>query len=156
MLRDQLGREWPEGFVPDDGIVQNADGVSLRWLILAPFALLRGLTMDDGNGVGAAWLWYALGIATILIFVGDWIAKIGRNRQKKHQRPRQRLDDPAPLMKVLRDYGVEELGALYFYIPLPERPEDKEAWAWLRVLKTERLGDQRTMAAGGIACATSG
>ncbi|MEM9628945.1 MAG: hypothetical protein AAGA21_22135 [Pseudomonadota bacterium] len=139
MLRDLLGREWPEGFVPDEDIGQNTDRVSLRWLIFAPFAFLRGFTLGEGGGADAAWLWYALGIATVLIFVSDWITKIGRNRQKKSQSQRQKLDDPAPLMKVLRNYGVEELGAFYVYMPLPERPEDKEAWAWLRVLKSERL-----------------
>ena len=134
MLRDDLGRGWPDGVAPDSGFVQISEKLPLRWLILAIFVFVRGVTLDDGGG-NYAGVWYLVGLAALAAFAGDWIVWIGRNRQRK----RQLLDDPAPLIQVLRDYGVEELGALYLYMPVPERSEDREARAWLRVMKAKQL-----------------
>ena len=135
MLRDEIGREWPDGFAPDDSIAQSAEKIPWRWLFLTVFALLRGVTLDESSSFGPAGLWYLFGLAALAAFFADWAVRIRRNRQRR----RQRLDDLGPLLQVLREYGVEELGGLYLYLPLPERPEDGEARAWLRVLKARQV-----------------
>ena len=135
MLRDDLGREWPEGFAPDEGIVQAYEEAPWRWLTLAGLAFLRGATLAEGSSLDTAGLWYLFGLAVLGVFVGDWTLRVRRNRQ----RDRQKLDDPGPLMQVLRDYGVDELGGFYLYLPVPERSEDGEARAWFRVLRAKGL-----------------
>ena len=135
MLRDELGRGWPEGFAPDEGIVQTYEEVPWRWLMLAVFALLRGVTLDDASSLGAPGLWYFLGLAALAVFVRNWTLRVRRNRQSVGRK----LDDPGPLIQVLRDYGVDELGGFYLYLPVPERPEDGEARAWFRVLRAKGL-----------------
>ena len=42
---------------------------------------------------------------------------------------------PLGLVEILRDYGVEELGGLFIYLPLPRNPADQEAWAWLETAR---------------------
>ncbi|MGI9507158.1 MAG: hypothetical protein ACR2RE_29300, partial [Geminicoccaceae bacterium] len=135
MLRDDLGREWPEGFAPDERIVQTYEEAPWRWLTLAGLAFLRGATLDEGSSLDTAGPWYLFSLAVLAIFVGDWTLRVRRSRQR-HQ---QKLDDPGPLMQVLRDYGVDELGGFYLYLPVPERPEDGEARAWFRVLRAKGL-----------------
>lgn len=130
MLRDEFGRD---SF--DEGTVQTDEGVPWRWLMLAVFAFSRGLTLEEASGFNGASLWYLFGLATFAVVVGDWILRVRRNRQ----RDRHKLDNPAPLMQVLRDYGVDELGGFYIYLPVPERPEDGEARAWFRVLRVKGM-----------------
>ncbi len=135
MLQDELGRDWPEGFAPDEPIAEGTERPPLRWLFLSGFAFFRGVTIGDGSGADYTWLWYLIGLVAFGGLIADWTVRLGRKRHKH----RQTIDDPVPLMKVLREYGVEELGALYLYLPVPERPDDREARAWLRVLMARRL-----------------
>lgn len=39
--------------------------------------------------------------------------------------------EPIGLVEVIRDYGVEELGGLFVYLPLPHNSADQAAWAWV-------------------------
>ena len=135
MLRDGWGHGWPDGYMPDEAIVESSVDLPWRWLVLAGLAFFRGVTLEDGGEFEPSELWFLLGVAALVAFFGNWMQKLGRKRQRK----RQTLADLTPLMTVLRDYGVEELGGFYLYMPSPARPEDGEARAWLRVMKAKQL-----------------
>ena len=54
--------------------------------------------------------------------------------------------DPMGFVEILRNYCVEELGSVYFYLPSPMSDADQEAWAWLeamRMVRAVRAGPYR-------------
>ena len=115
--------------------IEGREKAPLRWLLVGIIAVGCGINLHNTNNLEPAGLWYLLGFAALAAFLGDWAVRLGRNRHKK---PDHR-DDFTPLLQVLRDYGVDELGGLYLYLPVPERPEDHEARTWFRVLRAKEM-----------------
>jgi len=108
--------------------------VPWRWLVIALLAGSRGGAVYIDDGFAAANLWFWLSFAASATFAVNWITQLSQNRRMKKC---SKLD-PAPLIRVLRNYGVEELGGLFLYLPAPQRAEDQEARSWLRILKAKQ------------------
>jgi hypothetical protein len=133
MLQDGLGRGFSEGV--SNAATEFFVGMPLRWLTVALIALSRGVTLSPMNDPGEteAWLW--IGLASLLFFSRDLAVWVGQRRRKAQPK----VGDLASLIEVLRLYGVEEFGGLYLYIPSPPRHEDRNALAWLQILKARQI-----------------
>ena len=46
--------------------------------------------------------------------------------------------NPLGLVEIIRDYGVKEFGALFVYLPMPCKGEDREAWAWVELMQLSK------------------
>ncbi len=44
-------------------------------------------------------------------------------------------NNPIGILEVLRDYGTEEWGALFIFLPVPTEAADADAQAWLKIVK---------------------
>lgn len=51
--------------------------------------------------------------------------------------------NPLGLVEVLREYGSEEFGSYFLFLPSPRRAADQEAWAWIQCLRAHGLVRRR-------------
>lgn len=63
---------------------------------------------------------------------------------------------PIALIGVLHRYSREDYGSIFLYLPLPKRSNDREAWAWLQVLKAMGAARKHWMVSADHALATIG
>lgn len=133
MLQDGLGRGFSEGV--SNAAAEFLVGMPLRWLTVALIALSRGLTLSPKNEAAQTEVWLWIGLASLLFFSRDLAVWVGQKRRKT----KPEIGDFASLIEVLRLYSVEEFGGLYLYIPSPPRNEDRDALAWLQILKARKV-----------------
>jgi len=70
-----------------------------------------------------------------------WPGKSNGRREKIPIGPLS--DNPMGLIDTIREYCVEELDSLFFYLPMPKRDMDRQAWAWfegMRMVGAVRAG----------------
>lgn len=59
----------------------------------------------------------------------------GQQRQQVRSALEAVSSYPLGLVEVMGSYCVDELGAIYFYVPKPRTQSHQAAWAWLEVLR---------------------
>ena len=75
--------------------------------------------------------------------------KVSQKQSRIDHVGQPRQQNPLGLVNLLRDYGVDEFGGLFLYLPVPKRARDRDVWAWPRLLEAQEIVDGRSWKLAG-------
>lgn len=83
-------------------------------------------------------------IALILAAAASLVALQLKWQAWRHGTKRARLQiimaqNSLQLIDLLRAYGSRQPGGTFIFLPVPKRPCDRDAWAWLEILEAQEL-----------------